>query len=109
MEDFYYAGGLRALLKALGKLIKPKARTVNGHTLGENIADAAIHNPDVIHTLDRPVKDAGGLAVLRGNLAPDGAVIKPSAGRSAIAQAYRCCGRVRGITTTWPSASTIPS
>jgi dihydroxy-acid dehydratase len=79
MEDFYYAGGLRALLKALGKLIKPKARTVNGHTIGENIADAAIHNPDVIHTLDKPVKDAGGLAVLRGNLAPDGAVIKPSA------------------------------
>ena len=79
MEDFYYAGGLRALLKALGGLIKPKARTVNGKTIGQNVADAAIHNPDVIHTLDRPVKAAGGLAVLRGNLAPDGAVIKPSA------------------------------
>jgi dihydroxy-acid dehydratase len=79
MEDFYYAGGLRALLKALGKLIKPKAGTVNGKTIGQNIADAAIHNPDVIHTLDKPVKAAGGLAVLRGNLAPDGAVIKPSA------------------------------
>ena len=79
MEDFYYAGGLRALLKALGGLIKPRARTVNGKTIGQNVADAAIHNPDVIHTLDQPVKAAGGLAVLRGNLAPDGAVIKPSA------------------------------
>jgi dihydroxy-acid dehydratase len=79
MEDFYYAGGLRALLKALGKLIKPKARTVNGLTIGQNIADAAIYNADVIHSVEKPVKAAGGLAVLRGNLAPDGAVIKPSA------------------------------
>src|SRR5882672_10826695 len=79
MEDFYYAGGLRALLKALGNRIKGKALTVNGQTIGANIADAETHNPDVIFTLAKPVKDAGGLAVLRGNLAPDGAVIKPSA------------------------------
>jgi dihydroxy-acid dehydratase len=79
MEDFYYAGGLRALLKALGARIKPKAKTVNGKTLGQNIATAEIYNDDVIHTLENPVKAAGGLAVLRGNLAPDGAVIKPSA------------------------------
>src|SRR5271163_1188401 len=51
MEDFYYAGGLRALLKALGKLIKSKARTVNGLTIGQNVADAAIYNSDVIHSL----------------------------------------------------------
>jgi dihydroxy-acid dehydratase len=79
MEDFYYAGGLRALLRALGDKLRTNARTVNGKTIGENIADAEIYNKDVIHTLDQPVKGEGGLAVLHGNLAPDGAVIKPSA------------------------------
>lgn len=79
MEDFFYAGGLRALLAHLGDLIVPTTRTVNGHTLGENIAGAAVFNHDVIRSRDNPLVASDGLAVLRGNLAPDGAVIKPPA------------------------------
>src|SRR3954462_3390595 len=79
MEDFYYAGGLRALLKELGERLRLDCRTVNGRTLGENIADAMIYNDDVIRTRDKPLSQTGGLAVLRGNLAPDGAIIKPTA------------------------------
>jgi dihydroxy-acid dehydratase len=79
MEDFYYAGGLRALLKELGDRLKLGCLTVNGRTLGENIADATVHNADVIRTRDDPLSATGGLAVLRGNLAPDGAIIKPTA------------------------------
>ncbi|MGG1944638.1 L-arabinonate dehydratase [Trinickia sp. NRRL B-1857] len=79
MEDFYYAGGLRAMLKELGELIDGTQRTVNGKTLGENIADAEIFNDEVIRRLAAPVMPDTGLAVLRGNLAPDGAVIKPGA------------------------------
>jgi dihydroxy-acid dehydratase len=79
MEDFYYAGGLRALLRELGDKLKLDCRTVNGRTLGENIADAKVYNEDVIRTLDNPLFATGGLAVLRGNLAPDGAIIKPTA------------------------------
>jgi dihydroxy-acid dehydratase len=79
MEDFYYAGGLRAMLKELGDLIDGTQRTVNGKTLGENIADAEIFNDEVIRRLNAPVMPDTGLAVLRGNLAPDGAVIKPGA------------------------------
>ncbi|HEX2829391.1 MAG TPA: L-arabinonate dehydratase [Burkholderiales bacterium] len=79
MEDFYYAGGLRALQKELGAKLKLDARTVNGKTLGENIAAAQIYNDDVIRTRDKPLSETGGLAVLRGNLAPDGAIIKPTA------------------------------
>jgi dihydroxy-acid dehydratase len=79
MEDFYYAGGLRALQKELGAKLKLDARTVNGMTLGENIADAQIYNDDVIRTRAKPLSETGGLAVLRGNLAPDGAIIKPTA------------------------------
>jgi dihydroxy-acid dehydratase len=79
MEDFYYAGGLRALLRELGDKLKLDCRTVNGRTLGENIADAKVYNDDVIRTLDNPLFATGGLAVLRGNLAPDGAIIKPTA------------------------------
>ena len=77
MEDFYYAGGLRALLKELGDRLKPGCMTVNGRTLGENISDASIHNADVIRPRGNPLSATGGLAVLRGNLAPDGAIIKP--------------------------------
>ena len=79
MEDFYYAGGLRALLAELGASLKLDCPTVNGRTLGENIAGAGIYNPDVIRPRGNPVSATGGLAVLRGNLAPDGAVIKPTA------------------------------
>jgi dihydroxy-acid dehydratase len=79
MEDFYYAGGLRALLVQLGDLIEPGEQTVNGQTIGENIADAAVFNADVIRSRSEPLVACDGLAVLRGNLAPGGAVIKPPA------------------------------
>jgi dihydroxy-acid dehydratase len=79
MEDFYYAGGLRALLWQLRDLLDLKARTVNGRTLGENIEDAKVWNVDVILPRDRPLKASGGIVMLRGSLAPDGAVIKTSA------------------------------
>ncbi len=79
MEDFYYAGGLRAFLVQLGELIDGTQRTCNGKTLGENIAGAVVHNPDVIRSRDRALLERDGLAVLRGNLAPGGAIIKPAA------------------------------
>ena len=79
MEDFYYAGGLPALMVALGDLLDTSARTVSGATLGEDIAGAKIFNPDVIHTRDNPLVTSDALVVLRGNLAPDGAVLKPPA------------------------------
>jgi len=79
MEDFYYAGGLRALMAEMRSLLDLSQRTVNGKTLEENIAGYKSYNPDVIAALDKPVQTSGGLAVLRGNLAPDGAVIKPTA------------------------------
>ncbi|HJQ62458.1 MAG TPA: L-arabinonate dehydratase, partial [Burkholderiales bacterium] len=79
MEDFYYAGGLRALLGELNDRLDLARPTINGRTLGENIAGAQIYNDDVIRRHDNPVSATGGLAVQRGNLAPDGAVIKPTA------------------------------
>jgi dihydroxy-acid dehydratase len=79
MEDFFYAGGLPAMLAQLGDLLDTSAVTANGHTLGENIADAKVFNDDVIRTRDNPLVAEGTLAVLYGNLAPDGAVIKPAA------------------------------
>jgi dihydroxy-acid dehydratase len=79
MEDFYYAGGLPALMARLGHLLKPEAPTVNGRTLGENIEGAKVFNDEVIRPLARPLVPSDSLAVLRGNLAPDGAVIKPPA------------------------------
>jgi dihydroxy-acid dehydratase len=79
MEDFYYAGGLPALLKALGDLLDTSVRTVSGATLGEDIAGAQIYNADVIHTREKPLVTSDALVVLRGNLAPDGAVLKPPA------------------------------
>ncbi|MFQ5973974.1 MAG: dihydroxy-acid dehydratase, partial [Alphaproteobacteria bacterium] len=79
MEDFYYAGGLRALMAGLESRLRPEALTVNGRTLGENLNGAETFNRDVIRTLDDPVKGAGGTAVLRGSLAPEGCVIKPTA------------------------------
>jgi dihydroxy-acid dehydratase len=79
MEDFYYAGGLRALLRALSPHLHLGCLTVTGETLGENVANAEIYNADVIRSLDHPVLESGGLAILYGNLAPNGAVIKASA------------------------------
>ena len=79
MEDFYYAGGLAAMLEGMRKLLDLGELTCTGKTLGENIAGAKIHNADVIRTPDHPMQAEGGLIVLRGNLAPDGAVIKSSA------------------------------
>ena len=79
MEDFYYAGGLPALMATLAPHLDLSAMTVTGRTLGENIAGAQVHNADVIRPLHNPLYAEGALAVLRGNIAPGGAVIKPSA------------------------------
>jgi dihydroxy-acid dehydratase len=79
MEDFYFAGGLPALMSRLGELLHLDALTVTGQSVGENIAGAKVHNDDVIRTIDNPIYREGALAVLRGNLAPEGCVIKPSA------------------------------
>ncbi|HLF38647.1 MAG TPA: dihydroxy-acid dehydratase, partial [Burkholderiales bacterium] len=79
MEDFYYAGGLRALLANLKENLDLNCLTVNGKTLGQNVEGARTYNEDVIRNRGNPVSATGGLAVLRGNLAPDGAVIKPTA------------------------------
>jgi dihydroxy-acid dehydratase len=79
MEDFYYAGGLPALMSRLRAHLALDVLTVTGRTLGENIAKAEVYNDDVIRTLDNPIYAEGALAVLTGNLAPDGCVIKPSA------------------------------
>lgn len=79
MEDFFYAGGLPALMKEISGKLHLSAITVTGKTLGECIEPAVNYNPDVIRPLSNPVYHEGSLAVLRGNLAPDGAVIKPAA------------------------------
>jgi len=79
MEDFYYAGGLPAVLREIAPVLNKDALTANGKTMGENIANAPCWNRDVIKEYDDPFKPKAGIAVLRGNLAPNGAVIKPSA------------------------------
>ena len=79
MEDFYFAGGLPALMSRLTGFLHLDALTVTGRTLGENIAGAQVYNDDVIRSVDNPIYAEGALAVLHGNLAPDGCVIKPSA------------------------------
>jgi dihydroxy-acid dehydratase len=79
MEDFFYAGGLLGLMSRLREHLHLGALTVGGGTVGENIAQAQVHNDDVIRPLDNPIYAEGALAVLRGNLAPDGCVIKPCA------------------------------
>ena len=86
MEDFYYAGGLRGLLHRIGDLLALDALTVNGKTLGENIAGCGVYNDEVIRPRERPLIASGSLAVLRGNLAPDGAVIKPAAAEPRLLQ-----------------------
>src|SRR5258708_7261811 len=84
MEDFYYAGGLPAVIPELGDLIHRDAMTVNGKTIGENTSEAPCHNRKVIRPISDPVNSSGGLAVLRGNLCPNGAIIKPSAATPAL-------------------------
>jgi dihydroxy-acid dehydratase len=79
MEDFYYAGGLRALLKQIRDLLDLDALTVSGEILERSIETARVFNDKVIRSLDHPVSSSGGTAILYGNLAPDGAVIKPTA------------------------------
>src|SRR6266446_1598733 len=79
MEDFYYAGGLRALLKEIGDLLALDCLTVSGATLGADLQSARVCNAEVIRSLDNPISAKGGTAILYGNLAPDGAVIKPTA------------------------------
>jgi dihydroxy-acid dehydratase len=86
MEDFYYAGGLRALMRNMQALLHTDSVTANGRTLGENIADADVFDADVIRPLDNPLSQQGGLLVLRGTLAPNGAVVKQSAASPELLQ-----------------------
>src|SRR5579864_2311880 len=84
MEEFYYAGGLPVVIRELGDLLHRDALTVTGKTLGENNAEAKCWNREVIRSLEKPLQEHAGIAVLRGNLCPDGAVIKPSAATKAL-------------------------
>lgn len=86
MEDFYYAGGLPGLMSRLTGHLDLGAMTVSGATLGETLKDAAVYNDDVIRPLDNAIYDEGALAVLRGNLAPGGCVMKPSAAEPHLLQ-----------------------
>src|SRR5581483_5085474 len=79
LADFYYAGGLRALMAEIRDLLKLDCVTVNGRNIGENLANAHVSNPDVIRERSKPLLEVGGTAILYGSLAPDGAVIKASA------------------------------
>ena len=79
IEDFFYAGGLRALMTTMRELLDLSCVTVTGGTLGDNIEGAAVYSPDVIHPLDKPLYAEGATAVLTGNLAPRGCVMKPAA------------------------------
>ncbi|WP_244830247.1 IlvD/Edd family dehydratase [Caballeronia sp. TF1N1] len=87
MEEFYYAGGLPGVIRRLGEaglLPYPDALTANGRSLWDNTKDAPIHDAEVIRPLDRPLVEDGALCILRGNLAPNGAVLKPSAATPAL-------------------------
>jgi len=86
MEDFYYAGGLPVVIKEIGSFLHKDALTVNGRTIWDNAKDAVNYNPKVITPLESPFKPQGGIAVLKGNLAPDGAVLKPSAATPILMQ-----------------------
>ncbi|MFK7853063.1 MAG: IlvD/Edd family dehydratase [Granulosicoccus sp.] len=88
MEDFYYAGGLPVVMKKLAEsgLLNKDAITVNGKSQWQNVKEAENHDENVIFPVDKPFKDAGGIVVLRGNLAPDGAVLKPSAATPELMQ-----------------------
>ena len=86
VEDLFYAGGLPALIRELRDFLNNNALTVNGYTLGENAAEAKCYDRNVIATVEEPFKPESGVAVLRGNLCPNGAVIKPSAATPALMQ-----------------------
>lgn len=88
MEDFYYAGGLPAVMRALGEhdMLHKDSMTVTGGTIWGNVKDAENHDEDVIRPFDKPLVKDGGIAVMRGNLAPDGAVLKPSAATPSLMQ-----------------------
>jgi L-arabonate dehydrase len=86
MEDFYYAGGIPAVVRELGDLIHRGALTVNGKTMGENTMEAPCWNREVIREFGQPIREHAGIAVVRGNLAPLGAVIKPSAATPRLLQ-----------------------
>jgi L-arabonate dehydrase len=88
MEDFCYAGGLPVVMKALGEhgLLNKDAMTINGKTAWDNVKDAQNHNQEVIRPWNNPLTAHGGIAVLRGNLAPNGAILKPSAATPALMQ-----------------------
>ncbi|WP_151823612.1 IlvD/Edd family dehydratase [Acinetobacter nosocomialis] len=82
MEEFYYSGGLPAVIRRMGEanlLPNPQALTVNGQTIWENCQQSLIYNDEVIRKIDNPIRQDGGMCILRGNLAPKGAVLKPSA------------------------------
>jgi len=79
MEDFYYAGGVPALMGRIKEILDLDNMTVTGRTLGENIDGHIVHNDDIIRPMDNPLDPEGGLAVLYGNIAPTGAIIKPTA------------------------------
>ena len=84
MEDFYYAGGLPVVIKELKNYLHRDVITVNGNTLGENNQKTVCYNQDVIATIDNPLQEQAGIAVLKGNLCENGAVIKPSAATKAL-------------------------
>jgi L-arabonate dehydrase len=86
MEDFYYAGGVPAVVRALEPFIHKQTLTVNGQSLWDNCKEADNYNPEVIRSLAAPCSPRGGIVVLRGNLAPNGAVLKPSAATPALMQ-----------------------
>ena len=86
MEDFYYAGGLPALMKEISQLLHLDIPTVSGRTVRENLESAECFDRDVIFSCQKPFKEQGGIAVLRGNLAPRGAVLKPSAASPELMQ-----------------------
>lgn len=84
MEDLYYSGGLPALIKEMSSVIHQDAITVNGKIMGDNCADAEVYDRNIISTMKDPFKHESGIIVVKGNLAPDGAVIKPSAASSTL-------------------------
>ena len=79
MEDFFYAGGLPVVIDEMRKYLHTDAVTVNGKSIGENSKGTPCYNREVIASIDKPLKENAGIAVLKGNLCEDGAVIKPSA------------------------------
>jgi len=107
MEDFYYAGGVPAVLRELLPMLDGGARAVNGKTLRENVADAPCHDPDIIRPLSLPLQPEGGTVILTGNLCPGGAVLKQSAASPHL-MVHR--GRAVGMDfmKTWVASATNP-